>query len=233
GAENLFQGGGDKARKPRDKYCESLEQSYDIVDNLAALMVTAGSTSFLSWQQGGYQSSARGSKDLEKALKDVSRDHLWMPVAIEQQIGAAKHKEFPEDKLVKRDRGRRARMMYEKADKALAAVVKDYPKMPYELQLYIIEADVVNAEALPAGYVYVTTKAALELDPDALELVLGHEIAHVAKRHTSKQLQQRIVDTGAGVDMMKHVIQSGNVAAPQSAFAGWGILKRLEGKFAK
>jgi hypothetical protein len=156
-----------------------------------------------------------------------------MPVAIEQQIGAARHKEFPEDKIVKRGRGRRAHTMYDKADKALAAAIKDYPKMPYELQLYVIDGDVVNAEALPAGYVYVTAKAALELSPDALQLVLGHEVAHVAKRHTSKQLQQRIVETGAGVDMLTHVIQGGNTPAPQSVFAGWGLLKRLEGKFAR
>ena len=54
----------------------------------------------------------------------------------------------------------------------------------------------MNAEALPAGYIYVTRKAANDLDDGALQLVLGHEIAHVAKRHTSKQIQQRLVDTG-------------------------------------
>jgi hypothetical protein len=46
--------------------------------------------------------------------------------------------------------------------------------------------------------IYVTRKAASDLDDSALQLVLGHKIAPVAKRHTGQQIQQPLLDTGLG-----------------------------------
>jgi hypothetical protein len=43
--------------------------------------------------------------------------------------------------------------------------------------------------------IYVTRKAANDLDDSALQLVLGHKIAPVAKRHTGQQIQQRLLDS--------------------------------------
>jgi hypothetical protein len=54
----------------------------------------------------------------------------------------------------------------------------------------------------------VTRKAANDLDDSALQLVLGHEIAYVAKRHTSKQTQQRLLDTGLAVEMLERILET-------------------------
>lgn len=52
----------------------------------------------------------------------------------------------------------------------------------------ILDSDVVNAMALPGGYVYITRGLLTHLDNEAqLAMVLGHEIAHVAARHASQQ----------------------------------------------
>lgn len=52
----------------------------------------------------------------------------------------------------------------------------------------VIDSPVVNAFALPGGYVYVTRGLLAHLDNEAqLAVVLGHEIGHVTARHSSRQ----------------------------------------------
>jgi predicted Zn-dependent protease len=56
---------------------------------------------------------------------------------------------------------------------------------------YVVDAQEVNAFAVPGGYVYVNRgliERAQKLDQ--LAGVLGHEIGHVVKRHSVKQMQQ-------------------------------------------
>ena len=55
----------------------------------------------------------------------------------------------------------------------------------------VVNTDVVNAFALPGGYVYVNRGVLARAD-NASELagVLGHEIEHVVRRHSVKQMEQ-------------------------------------------
>ncbi|MDR3708016.1 MAG: M48 family metallopeptidase [Capsulimonadaceae bacterium] len=64
------------------------------------------------------------------------------------------------------------------------------PDVDYTVK--IIESKEVNAFSLPGGFVYIYTgliKAAGN-DDDAIACVLGHECAHVVRRHAIKQLEQ-------------------------------------------
>ena len=63
----------------------------------------------------------------------------------------------------------------------------------------VVNTDVVNAFALPGGYIYVN-RGVLERAStmDELAGVLGHEIEHVVLRHTIKQMQQ---EQGANVGL--------------------------------
>lgn len=52
----------------------------------------------------------------------------------------------------------------------------------------VLDSPVVNAFALPGGYIYVTRGLLAHLNNEAqLAVVLGHEIAHVAARHASQR----------------------------------------------
>lgn len=52
----------------------------------------------------------------------------------------------------------------------------------------VLDSPVVNAFALPGGYVYVTRGLLYHLENEAqLAVVLGHEIGHVAARHASQR----------------------------------------------
>ncbi len=52
----------------------------------------------------------------------------------------------------------------------------------------VLDTEIVNAFALPGGFVYVTRGLLAHLENEAqLAVVLGHEVAHVAARHGSQQ----------------------------------------------
>ncbi len=58
-------------------------------------------------------------------------------------------------------------------------------------QFAVVNTDVVNAFALPGGFIYVN-RGVLERASNESELasVLGHEIEHVVERHSVKQMEQ-------------------------------------------
>ena len=61
----------------------------------------------------------------------------------------------------------------------------------------VLDSPIINAMALPGGYIYVTRGMLAHLnDEDQLATVLGHEIGHVAARHAARQSwQQQIAQT--------------------------------------
>lgn len=55
---------------------------------------------------------------------------------------------------------------------------------------FVVNTDVVNAFALPGGYIYVNRGVIERADKmDELAGVMGHEIGHVVRRHSVKQMQ--------------------------------------------
>lgn len=61
-----------------------------------------------------------------------------------------------------------------------------------EFTFRVLDSPVVNAFALPGGYVYVTRGLLAHLNNEAqLAVVLGHEIGHVAARHASQRAAEQ------------------------------------------
>ena len=60
-----------------------------------------------------------------------------------------------------------------------------------ELEFYfgVLDTEEVNAFAAPGGYVFITKAALMKMDNEAqLAGVLGHEIAHIVKKHVVREL---------------------------------------------
>ena len=79
-------------------------------------------------------------------------------------------------------------------------------------QFQVVNSDVVNAFALPGGFVYIN-RGVLERASNMSEVagVLGHEIEHVVRRHSVKQMEQaQGANVGVGiVCALTGVCQSG------------------------
>src|SRR3954462_4405350 len=68
-------------------------------------------------------------------------------------------------------------------------------------QFAVVNTDVINAFALPGGYIYVN-RGVLSRASNESELagVLGHEIEHVVRRHSVKQMEQtQTANVGVGL----------------------------------
>ncbi|MFL5332408.1 MAG: M48 family metalloprotease [Geminicoccaceae bacterium] len=86
----------------------------------------------------------------------------------------------------------------------------------------VLDSDVVNAFALPGGYVNVT-RGLLALTNNEAELagVLGHEIGHVTARHTAQRYDQaQVGQLGATAAQLAGLLLGGYLGGSQGAQLG-------------
>ena len=82
------------------------------------------------------------------------------------------------------------------------AKVSELPNLDWHFTL--LDDPVVNAFAMPGGYIFITRGILAHLNSEAqLAGVLGHEIGHVTARHSAKQItQQQVAGLGLGLASM-------------------------------
>ncbi|MGI9535204.1 MAG: M48 family metallopeptidase [Thermodesulfobacteriota bacterium] len=78
---------------------------------------------------------------------------------------------------------------YYKIDTILNSLTATIPESKYEFKLFIVKSDILNAFALPGGYVVIYSGLLEKTDrPEQLAGVLAHEIQHITKRHGTEAL---------------------------------------------
>lgn len=104
--------------------------------------------------------------------------------------------------------------------KAMAAI-SHRPNLAYEFK--IVDSEVLNAFAVPGGYVYFTRGIMAHFNNEAeFAGVLGHEIGHITARHTVAQQTKAVLSQIGLIGSMILVPQLGQFAEPLSQ--GLGIL---------
>ena len=95
------------------------------------------------------------------------------------------------------------------------------PGLPWQYQ--VVDDPVVNAFALPGGFIFVTRGLLTHLTNEAeLASVLGHESGHVAARHSVQQISRaQVAQVGLGLGS---ILSSGIRKYSNVAGAGLGLL---------
>ena len=66
---------------------------------------------------------------------------------------------------------------------------RDYLQFSFQ----VVDSPILNAFALPGGFIYITRGLLAELENEAqLAAILGHEIGHVCARHSAVQLSEAL-----------------------------------------
>jgi beta-barrel assembly-enhancing protease len=74
-------------------------------------------------------------------------------------------------------------------DALTAPLLRGIGPQPYPFKFHIIEDDTINAFALPGGHVVIHSELILKAEsPEEVAGVLAHEIAHVTKRHSVRNV---------------------------------------------
>src|SRR6476661_8999736 len=72
------------------------------------------------------------------------------------------------------------------------AAISHRPNLEYEFK--IVDSDIINAFAVPGGYVYFTRGIMAHFNNEAeFAGVLGHEIGHIAARHSVEQQRNSLL----------------------------------------
>lgn len=97
-----------------------------------------------------------------------------------------------------------------------AQAMKDRPDVSFRIR--VIDSPEVNAFSIPGGYVYLYRGLLDKLgsDDDAIACVIGHESAHVVRRHVVKQMSDA-QGKGILVDLASLLSRSGAVSEIGSA----------------
>jgi Zn-dependent protease with chaperone function len=102
-----------------------------------------------------------------------------IPVEWEQKLGEAAYKDFLSHQDVMKE-GPAVKAVEEMTQR----LAQQIPNNPYKFQVTVVKSDVVNAFALPGGYVVVFTGLMKKADSgEEVAGVLGHELNHVLQRH--------------------------------------------------
>lgn len=94
---------------------------------------------------------------------------------------------------------------------------------------FIVDAQEVNAFAVPGGYVYVNRGLIQRTDQmDELAGVLGHEIGHVVRRHTVKQMEKaQGANVGVTLACILTSICNSQIAGAAINIAGGAVFARF------
>lgn len=207
------------ALTPDDVLCRRLVAPFELQSNFDFIREGLGdyvSDSLSSLFSGDEVADPSDAFDLEEAKLQAKKAN-WLPLDWEIAYGQRLHEArmAQTNLILSRDnKRRRVRVLYEEADatleRVLAGIADD---QPYDFQLFLIDDKAANAEALPGGYLHVNTGV---FDTDHADLILGHEIGHVVQRHTTRELQARLLDTVETVDDLKSMLSSQD--GPSEAF---------------
>lgn len=207
------------ALSPDDKICTRIIDPFALSDNASVLLgdaaSEAGNLLIKQILNGGGKTPS--TEDLLRSTKSKAKKLNWMPMDQEISYGKWLHEQRlkTDSNLFERSKKGRVKRLYAKADKILNRVLLGIKENhPYQFKLFLINNDEINAEALPGGYLYVNTGV---LNSEYAELVFAHEIAHVLKRHQTRETQAQLIDTVETYDDLKTLLDSSSPNAGQIA----------------
>ncbi|MBI3356101.1 MAG: M48 family metallopeptidase [Nitrospirae bacterium] len=119
-------------------------------------------------------------------LVELAVDRI--PVEWEQKLGESAYRDFlSHQEAMKKGVGVAA------VEEMTHRLIEQIPNNPYKFEVSVVKSDVVNAFALPGGYVVVFTGLMKKAESgEEVAGVLGHELNHVLQRHGLERIVKQL-----------------------------------------
>ncbi|RXJ86058.1 M48 family metalloprotease [Arcobacter sp. CECT 8985] len=154
------------------------------------------------------------AQDIKQLSIQIAKKTIWLPTSSEKIYGKYifdKRKEKG-DVIDKNTKNHKYKNMYKK----LEIFTKKYNnylkknkylennKFPFNIKIYITSNN-NQVEAIPGGYIFISEDYIKE---NRYKTALAHELTHISKRHTTKELQYRLINGYDSIDEIKNLIKN-------------------------
>jgi len=208
--------------------CKTPAESYDFSAVIASRFGAEGQARLQTLMSSNFSSASLTPKDKEM-LKVLSTEMLWIPVPVEEQIGNALLLASSRDLTALEKTGPNA-TIWAKSVEMVSDLQAVAPPNPFTLRLILLEKG--EPGSLAGGVIYMDNQTITSVfdnltpqSEEKLRFVLAHELAHIYKRHRAKRIQLVLVDTDAGLKLMRLLFNQGRAktgAASLAAVQEWG-----------
>jgi Zn-dependent protease with chaperone function len=191
-----------------DYVCDSLFVPAGPLPVLSGIGISSVATVLTSVLDGKNRTETADKASLQarEELKRSAKTQTWLPVEFEVFIGDLLVKDYsllPDEETLE---GRKAGD-YLRVQTVFKRLVDALPKdQPYKFRLRFSQSTDTNMTALPGGIIIVDA-GMLNKDESLIAAILAHEIAHITKRHKTKQIQGWIADTLSVAEVTKLLVK--------------------------
>ena len=125
----------------------------------------------------------------------------------EKKIGAQEHAKVMKEYGLYKDQN-----MQNYVNRVGQKVIKYTERQDVQYKFFLLDSPIVNAFALPGGYIYLTRGVmALSNSEAEMAAVLGHEAGHITGRHSAERYSRGLA-TSLGASILSAVIDSSGVS---------------------
>lgn len=197
GLSNLLKTADDKTGTIRnqDVMCESFSESYtplNAIESIAKVSVLLLAVSKMPPEYGG-----KPEMFSPEIMKLYASEQIWMPTQLEEWIAESKHDELlAAGEVLEKDNSRKSTERYRVLEQMLSSVKQAIPvEYPFPINAFVLNSG-SEIYATAAGYIYVGAEYLNNKRMRDQGIVsLAHEVAHIVKRHKSKEIQMMLIDS--------------------------------------
>lgn len=135
-------------------------------------------------------------------LKYIAYTTIWVPPTLESKLGGI-YSSFNTDKADESFSPSARR-----AQDRITLLRQQVTDFPGEIELLVLRSADNGASAQAGGLITIAQGfvSDLEAQPSARDLILAHEMSHVYKRHSLKEIQYQLVSSAAGFSIAKKLL---------------------------
>jgi Zn-dependent protease with chaperone function len=221
-----------------DHTCQNMYESYDAnlesAMSIGMILASHKVSSFTSKFSSSSSQNAPTESEIKKLAREIAKKSFWVPLSFEKLYAEQIIEQRLKDgKLIsKNTKNKKYIKMYKKLDLFIKEYIdytlKDNKKFPFEIDIYITtEKD--SAESIPYGKIIISESFVTN---GRYKTILAHELTHISKRHTSKEMQFRVISIADSFTDILQIVN--NVQSNDKTKAGQFLAAmNIQGKFEK